>query len=136
MLKGEFNRRMFVCIDNYENNNPAGRFCSPDGKEQLPFQSLTQLLSIMEHRLNITKFPQAFEELRSFGAPRTAPFSEDSDTPLTSGSLATFTVRVMFRQNASWQGSILWQEGKQEESFRSVLEMIFLLDSALTQSAA
>ena len=46
------------------------------------------------------------------------------------GDVATFAVRVLFRQNASWQGSILWVEGDREESFRSVLELIFLLDSA------
>lgn len=47
------------------------------------------------------------------------------------GRCATFAVRVLFRQNASWQGSVSWLEGSREESFRSALELAFLMDSAL-----
>lgn len=50
-----------------------------------------------------------------------------------SGKLATFYVRILFRQNASWQGTVLWSEGGQEERFRSALELALLLDSALEQ---
>ncbi|MBQ3122632.1 MAG: hypothetical protein IJC14_00585 [Firmicutes bacterium] len=48
-----------------------------------------------------------------------------------SGKLATFNIKILFRQNASWQGLCGWLEGKQEQSFRSVLELFFLLHSAL-----
>jgi hypothetical protein len=47
------------------------------------------------------------------------------------GKLATFSLRILFRQNASWQGSITWCEGRSEESFRSVLELLMLMNSAL-----
>lgn len=40
-------------------------------------------------------------------------------------------MRILFRQNASWQGSVLWREGGQEERFRSALELVLLMDSAL-----
>lgn len=33
----------------------------------------------------------------------------------------------------SWQGTVLWSEGGQEERFRSALELALLLDSALEQ---
>ena len=48
------------------------------------------------------------------------------------GKVATFFIRVLFRQNASWQGSVFWHEGKQEERFRSVLELLLLINSALS----
>ena len=47
------------------------------------------------------------------------------------GALATFRLRILFRQNSSWQGFVSWVEGRQEESFRSTLELLMLLDSAL-----
>ena len=50
----------------------------------------------------------------------------------TRGALATFRLRVLFRQNTSWQGLLTWVETKEEESFRSVLELVNLFDSALT----
>jgi len=39
---------------------------------------------------------------------------------------------VIFRQNASWQGSLAWIEKNIEEPFRSALEMFMLIDSALS----
>lgn len=45
------------------------------------------------------------------------------------GKLATLRMRVMFRQNASWQGSVKWVEEDLEENFSSVLELLLLIDS-------
>lgn len=45
--------------------------------------------------------------------------------------LATFQLSVLFRQNASWQGRLTWLERAEEARFRSVLELVGLLDSAL-----
>ena len=47
------------------------------------------------------------------------------------GKLATFAIRIQYRNNASWQGRIKWIEGDAEECFRSVLELFWLLDSAM-----
>ena len=44
----------------------------------------------------------------------------------------TFEVRVRFMQNSTWQGEIHWLEANQMQNFRSVLEMIKLMDEALT----
>ena len=49
------------------------------------------------------------------------------------GRRATFAVRVLFRQNATWQGSVTWMEKNQEESFRSVLELLLLMNSAVSK---
>lgn len=43
----------------------------------------------------------------------------------------TFLVQILNTQNATWQGTITWTDGKRQENFRSALEMIKLLDSAL-----
>ena len=48
-----------------------------------------------------------------------------------SGSKATFVVHVQYRQNATWQGNILWAETQQCSSFRSALELLKLIDGAL-----
>ena len=47
------------------------------------------------------------------------------------GNAATFEMRILFRQHASWQGELLWLEKNTRQYFRSVLELITLLDSAL-----
>ena len=45
----------------------------------------------------------------------------------------TFEVTVCFQQNATWQGRILWMEKNGVQNFRSALEMLKLMDEALTE---
>ncbi len=44
---------------------------------------------------------------------------------------STFNIRVIYRDNTSWQGEIQWLEGKQTRYFRSLLEMIMLMNEAM-----
>ena len=41
---------------------------------------------------------------------------------------ATFIIHVQFRRNATWQGTIQWVESQKQQSFRSTLEMLRLID--------
>ena len=43
-----------------------------------------------------------------------------------------FEITVRFMQNHTWQGEIKWLQGNQSQHFRSALEMIMLMDEALT----
>ena len=45
------------------------------------------------------------------------------------GEKGTFVIYVKYRQNATWQGEMLWLEGNLKISFRSVLELLKLIDS-------
>ena len=47
------------------------------------------------------------------------------------GERETFVVRILNTQNATWQGTVTWTDGKRMESFRSALELIRLIDSTL-----
>ena len=125
-------RETTVCIDSYENGIFAGRFYNPYLSEGKRFQSITQFLLEMEQVLDAMDFPKAFAVTRTFmQAP--AHKSNSSEVVNRTGKAATFSVRVLFRQNASWQGSVIWLEGGLEQSFRSVLELILLMDNALKQ---
>ncbi|MCL2249531.1 MAG: hypothetical protein FWC13_09695 [Oscillospiraceae bacterium] len=48
--------------------------------------------------------------------------------------VGTFEISVKFMQNATWQGQIHWIERNQKQHFRSALEMLKLMDEALTES--
>ncbi|MFW6007206.1 MAG: hypothetical protein ACOCQ5_04380, partial [Halanaerobiales bacterium] len=45
----------------------------------------------------------------------------------------SFYIKILFRQNASFQGEIEWISGKRKycRYFRSVLEMVFLINEAM-----
>ena len=47
---------------------------------------------------------------------------------------ATFVVRVLYQENATWQGTILWSEQGETQRFRSALELLKLIDDALEKS--
>lgn len=126
-------RETVVCIDAYDSGVPTGTIYNPYLTEPKPFHGVTQFLKETDRMLNDMNLPQSFTETRTFGAPS---FAEETnaaaqETVRTDGKLATFSVNVFFRQNASWQGTVTWLDKGREESFRSVLELIMLMDSAL-----
>ena len=104
-LTGNEYRTTIVCIDSYQKSEPRGRVynASLDGGET--FESLMQFLLRMENLLDEMKFPQSFTARREF-APAAGPLDVGSGDGDRRGKLATFTVKILFRQNASWQGCV------------------------------
>lgn len=43
----------------------------------------------------------------------------------------TFVIKVMYCENASIQGYIQWLEGEKTVPFRSLMELVYLIDKAL-----
>ena len=43
----------------------------------------------------------------------------------------TFVVKILNRQNATWQGTVTWMEEQKVQSFRSALELLKMIDGAL-----
>lgn len=129
-LWGNEYRTTMICVDAYEDGEMEGCFYNPALPEGKIFHSLSQLLIGMEDMLDNMSLPQAFAAVRSF-APLFGRDEAVQPDRVQTGGKATFAVRILFRQNASWQGSVSWLEGKREENFRSALELIFLMDSAL-----
>ena len=130
-MKGERNRTVMIYVDSFERGILSGRFHISSNPEVQTFHGLCQLLLDINNNLDRENFPQSFSELRKFQMPSKqndiSPLSVDTK----SGAVATFSMRILFRQNSSWQGSLTWIEGNQEEYFRSVLELIVLMENAL-----
>ena len=55
----------------------------------------------------------------------------EQDEEKQSGEQGTFLVRILCRQNHSWQGEIVREETNEHVYFRSALELIRLIDSAV-----
>lgn len=124
-------RAMLVCVDSSEKGVWTGRYYNSSLKKGESFRSLVDFLMKMEKTLDQMYFPQSFSAVRRFTQEEETELIGASNEECQTGKAATFLIRILFRQNASWQGSILWLEGKREESFRSVLELIFLVNDAL-----
>ena len=48
----------------------------------------------------------------------------------------SFIVNISHTKNATWQGTITWMDENRTESFRSALELLFLIDSAVSTGEA
>ena len=120
-----------ICIDSYDERVPAGRFYNQYCPDGVSFHGAIDLLKKMETILDENKASQSFSAVRSFAEKPSASVLTSSGETNCKGKVATFATKVLFRQNASWQGSVSWIEGQREEPFRSVLELLLLIDSAI-----
>ena len=120
---------VIVRVHDYQDRCPRGTLSGPRLSAPAAFSGLTQLLMAMEDLMDQGNCPQRGEEPRSFqrGEQQLRPAGPAGDKPL-----AVFRINVLFRQNASWQGTLVWMDRRMDAQFRSVLELIRLMDSALT----
>lgn len=144
---------MNLCMDSYSMEKQQGRFYHLYADGPVEFSSLIEALKKMNALYDRLDCPQAPTVLRNFlvdrrkketagrggGAPgweverrgeakKMAPLKE---VIKHRGEGATFLIRVKYRQNSSWQGEVTWVDGDKREYFRSALELMKLLDSAL-----
>ena len=121
-----------VCVDSYNDKILEGRIYNVLRDSSVPFKSAMDMLVKLEMLLDEAKLVQSYSVKRVF-APNMASGSLVQAGSVEDGKLATFSLKILFRQNASWQGSVLWCDKNSEESFRSVLELLMLMDNALSE---
>ena len=143
---------MLVSVSMYAGGQIKGVLNNQYLDEPYEFSSFMQMIDKMESVFDSKKFPQAFLSPRKFenvaqGTKKrkaegidevmqtaTKVNLEPNEQVVT--SKCTFEITVKSRQNATWQGHILWAEKNTRQSFRSVLEMLKLMDDALKGDAA
>lgn len=100
------------------------------------FRSAIELLCRLERLMDQANLPQRSEESRVFW-PEAQHTEEEAGTAAGGKTpvIACFQLSVIFRQNATWQGSLFWVDRGLEAHFRSVLELLNLMNSALSAEA-
>lgn len=136
--------KMLVCIDRLQDGEIYGRCYNPYYSANPKFIALAALIGRMEFLFDGLSYPQRTLEPRKFRvrtARRRIPDAEEGGMPMEEpkeketprGEKATFVVNVQFRQNATWQGTVSWSEQKATRRFRSMLELISLMNDALVE---
>lgn len=62
----------------------------------------------------------------------TGKAEQDMRKQIVNSGNHSFVITVRNRENHTWQGTVSWIEGKKQENFRSVLELLKLMDSAIS----
>lgn len=52
---------------------------------------------------------------------------------MTMNKKQVFVLEIMNNQKSTWQGQLRWIDGRKEKSFRSVLELLHLIDSVINE---
>ena len=128
-----------VCVDEKTGSDFSGRFFHSYAAEPVRFHNLEQLLFRLEEFYNVLKFPYPSTNERYFhesGADtvsdeKRSRIMKDEELLRQHGEMGSFIIRVQHRQNSSWQGRITWMEKNQTVYFRSVWEMMKLIENAL-----
>lgn len=142
MLKKDFTtivtaQTNILMVDSYDHKTMRGRIYNQFTSSYTNFYSLVEVILMLEKGFEVNNYPLRGADLRCF-------YKENSQEPFICtiptdqqrqflGKLATFMLKVKFRQNSSWQGELVWVGEQKKEYFRSVLELMKLLDNALSR---
>lgn len=119
-------------IDYYKDCNPVGKIYNSLLGSCHDFFSLTSLLNLIDE-ISIPLYDEIERcfiedvETNTVWDENTYPF--EFNLKESRGHLATFKIDILFTQRKSWQGVIRWIEKDSELCFRSVFELIKLIDN-------
>ncbi|MCI9219338.1 MAG: hypothetical protein HFH94_06325 [Lachnospiraceae bacterium] len=126
-------------MDQAQKGQLQGRFYHAYTKEAEVFSTIEEAIFGLERFYDSLNFPHPTTDNRTFiKEERHTKFRQErtrimKDEELLNrhGDLGTFIVRVQHRQNSSWQGRITWMDQNKTVYFRSIWEMIKLVEEAL-----
>ena len=107
-----------MVVTEYHDGVMHGILRHPRLDNPVPVRSLSQFFLTLDSLLNLEGCPDS-------PLPLVRPIPEEES------AIATFQIQVLFREHSTWQGRMVWKDADQEASFRSVLELMQLLDEIL-----
>lgn len=107
-----------VTVMSYADGVMTGNLRHPRLRRKEEFRSLSQMILLLNGLLDLEKCLNP--------PPPLVPSAED-DTE----RIGVFQVQVLFREHNTWQGRLIWQDENKEFVFRSVMELIQMLDEIL-----
>ncbi|NLB29776.1 MAG: hypothetical protein GX823_06090 [Clostridiales bacterium] len=134
ILKLNYNTATFkLCFD----TKASGRIVGQRLQAPIAFFDLPEMLLKIDAVMDLQDYPRAFQRKRKFenvsekavSVPYAVTAEDMMDSEVvdgSSGELATITLQVMTRQNATWQGSVT--DGSERLMFDSVLQLLGFID--------
>ncbi len=113
-------REAIVIVKTYKNGIMNGYLQHPRLKEKEEFQSLSQMVLLLDGLLGLEHCPNQ-------PMPLICPGDELKE------EVDVFRIQILFREHYTWQGRLIWQNVNQEVVFRSAMELLQLLDEILAE---
>ena len=107
-----------LVVTGYDAGNLSGWLFHPQLAVPLNIKSFPQMAMLLDALLDLEKCPRCPEPMVKLLYP-------DKDV------LASLKIQVLFRENHTWQGKLIWLETGEEKIFCSVLQLIGMFDGIL-----
>ena len=113
-------REARVTVLSYHNGIMDGYLQHPRLGEKEKVESLSQMILLLNSLLDM-------ENCLDSPLPLVQPVCRSVK------SIAVFCIQILFREHYTWQGRLIWQNGRQEYVFHSAIELIQLVDEILAE---
>ena len=113
------NREAIVTVLSYRSGNMSGYLQHPGLKTAKMISSLSELMLTLDRLLDMEDCPG--------GSPLPLVYPEHEKAC----KKAVFRIDVLFRDHHTWQGRLVWETENREAVFRSVVELMQLMDEIL-----
>ncbi|MCI8822122.1 MAG: hypothetical protein HFI15_06320 [Lachnospiraceae bacterium] len=113
-------REAMVTVLSYHNGIMDGYLQHPRLGEKEKVESLSQMILLLNSLLDM-------ENCLDSPLPLVQPVCRSVK------SIAVFCIQILFREHYTWQGRLIWQNGRQEYVFHSAIELIQLVDEILAE---
>ncbi len=134
--------RMLVELNSFGDASFRGRLYSPYLGKGADFSSFVEMTEIMDKIFDFWAYPAAitpYHQPKAKRKKKEAP-AVDPDALLHDGAVdengeRVFSVHVLFRRNADWQGKLTPPHSKEEVRFQSTLQMLRLFEEYFAGNA-
>lgn len=118
------NNMFRIAVDEYKGATMQGRMYQSHYIEKWEFGSVMDLAFLMKYSL---------EEGRKLREGIISPIDRGQTLNIYKpmGLQATFIINILFEEYGTWQGTVLMRDTMEKVNFRSFLELIMLMDTAL-----
>lgn len=136
-----------ICIEKKEGGDYIGLLWHQYSYAPIEFNGVSDMLMLMDDLFDEWDFPQRGLDKREFNKSKEQELMNDNTDELVidkvqaasgiknvqnkKGTLATFMVQVKFRQNATWQGTVIHSESNTRTDFESAMELVDIMDKAM-----
>lgn len=132
-----------LCVSQNDGGMIKGCLYHGYSKEGIPFCGYEEVIKTAEEFFNALGFPHkttgdrdirghTYNYRKKEGVAR---IMDDKKLLEHHGDIGTFVIRVQHRQHSSWQGRVTYLDEDQTVCFRSVLELIKIIDGVLDKAA-
>ena len=130
-----------LCFDEYTTEVCKGKVCGTTLKDEKLFQSMEEMVIVIDNAFNEIGQPQSCQVLRSFreqvdfysykGSP--SRYHDSIIIQQRKGIVTTIDLVMISRHHAEWQGVLKSIDGKNLGRFDSILECLSLLEKIILE---